>query len=386
MLQCPALRLFYSFLVDFFEADLLVRVVDSPFIENAYLTVGDHHDVGVGRRAAVYHVGGRPGGAVVAATPQGHIHPFGAGGIGKEEQVLTVGRVVEDARLAGGVDQRIVLPRRGPACAAVAAEGNRTVGASVPHVENQASVGELRHGRFVAAQRFATHMPCLPLVVGVDDMGVLLPACTHLYVVAGYDHPSPVGFFGQDDAMAGARGIPSPGGVFHRGGDLLRTCPGEAVIVGPAVEHPAGVGAGAGIDGPDVVLSQVPGHEQVYSPGFGIDHRTGVAAGVASIVPYHDEGAPRLAIVDRAPQHQIDIALILTVSFPALGEGQQRVLLRATDGRYAEAAVALRGRAEDIGSRDGCLFRVRIRTGLVDGWCLGRARREEHQPDEEEHG
>lgn len=122
------------------------------------------------------------------------------------------------------------------------------------------------------------------------------------------------------------------------------------MVVGVEREDAAGIGGLARLDVAFVVGTAVPAGQQDDAPGFADEHRRGVAAGVARVVPHDGHFAPRAALVRRTAHDQVDVAPVGRAVASRFGEGQQRAVGGADERRDAETGVTVVAVLVD----DGC--------------------------------
>lgn len=132
--------------------------------------------------------------------------------------------------------------------------------------------------------------------------------CVRFDVVAG-DDKSPL-VFSLCELDSGSRpgGVPGPVGLLGLSGDFTRSGPGESVVGGGGDEDSTCILATLGNNVALVVVSPVPGHEEVHDSRFSIYYRGGIAAGVGCVVPDNLLIAPSFAVVSGAFQEEVDIA------------------------------------------------------------------------------
>ena len=97
------------------------------------------------------------------------------------------------------------------------------------------------------------------------------------------------------------------------------------------------------------ILTQVVGHEQPNRPSLGIDHWTGIAAGVAVVVPDDLRFLPGLAAVAAPPEEQVDRSAVVRAVFAALTESQQRSRRGQEDRRNAVGVIPVLSRHKQRG-------------------------------------
>ena len=205
-----------------------------------------------------------------------------------------------------------------PGHPAVVADGDLP-GARIPvvvaRIEQYAAVFELGDAAFidlVPGSRSA-HLPGFPVVVAVDDMGIVAPGAG-LDMVAGDQQPAR----GKPNAVARTGGVPGPVRALGGSGDIQGVSPREAVVL--AGRDPYGPRALARFidDHGFLVDSEVVGHQQPYGPGLAVDHRAGIAAGVSRVPPNHLLVRPGAAAILAALHEHIDIAGVVFCRFSGL--------------------------------------------------------------------
>lgn len=103
-------------------------------------------------------------------------------------------------------------------------------------------------------------------------------------------------------------------------------------VVGVHRKRPGGCCRPARLDVAFVVGTRSAGQQDDAS-SFADYHRNGVAAGVAGVVPHHDQLAPRAAVVRRTAHDQVDVAPVVRAVASRFGEGQQRAVGGADERR-----------------------------------------------------
>jgi hypothetical protein len=339
-------RLVEPGLVEPGEGDGFVRTRHALLIEQRNFSAGRSRHVGISRRATANELRRAPRSRLVCRGPNREIHPGRAVVRAGKEQTVRPGALVrgpqaQQAALDHGTHKADPVGEPGETQSAVggprfrAGAGGGAIVVARIEIKARATVSsgadQLHARRLVGihavdAVAHGAQLPGHPVVVGIHRLRPVSTRTCYL-VVAGHHQAAGLLASFQLNPVERTRRIPAPGAEFHGGRNLSADGPGDSVVGADGVENAVVVSAEQEMD--------VPRHL--------VHHRGGVAdgdRGRPALFLNQAHRAPRLTVIGRAPQDDVNVAAVAGRGLPALAESQERPIRCADDGGNAISGIS----------------------------------------------